>query len=212
MIKPKNRNQYSRMAVMIFSVILVLAFLVAAMPASVSAATCKFKHTVKAGESLIIIANLYQADWKEIADANDLKEPYALTVGQVLCIPDGVAPGSDDTPGAGDSGEPTLQGIPAMMHVLVLVENFPKNKVYNVRIGDGPVGRDTSNFYKIGRLKTDKAGNFEGYFRTPNELHVSKDLVVCLKDPFTDKVYCEGYKNPFSYVMSSYYSCAKPGR
>jgi hypothetical protein len=166
---------------------------------------------VKAGESLIIIANLYQTDWKEIADANDLKEPYALTVGQTLCIPDGVAPGSDPDTGE-ESGEPALTGYPAFMHALVVVENYPKNKVYNVRLGDGPSGNPKSIFYKVGRLKTDKAGNFEGYFRLPRDLHVTRNLHVCLKDPFTDATYCSDYKNPYNYVMATHWSCAKPGR
>jgi len=197
---------------MMLSIALVAALLAAATPQSASAQKCKFTHKVKAGESLIIIANLYQTDWLEIAEANDLKEPYALTVGQKLCIPDGVAPGSDDTVTAVEGAEPTLEGMAAMMHVLVLVENFPKNKVYNVRVGDGPNGSLQSTFFKVGRLKTDKNGKFEGYFRLPVDLHVQKELVVCLKDPFTDATYCSDYENPYNYIMKTYYSCAKPGR
>ena len=203
-------SRLGRLAFMTLSLFLVLAVLAAAVPQSAGAATCKFTHKVRAGESLIIIANLYQADWKEIAEANDLKEPYALTVGQKLCIPDGIAPGSDDT--GTEGGKAKLTGLPAMMHVLVVVENYPSNKVYNVRVGDGPSGNPTSNFYKVGRLKTNKKGNFEGYFRLPRELHVQEELTVCLKDPFTDSTYCSDYDNPYNYVMTSYYSCGKPGR
>jgi len=215
-IRSKNRR-FGRLAVIMLSILLVIAFIAATSPQSAAAAPCKFKHKVKAGETLISIANLYQTDWQEIAEANDLKEPYAVTVDQVLCIPDGKAPGTDldsdvDTDADADGTEPKLTGVPAFMHVLVVVENFPKNKVYNVRIGDGSSGNPNSNFYKIGRLKTDKKGDFEGYFRTPTELHVTRKLVVCLKDPFTDKTYCSDYENPFDYVMSAYYSCAKPGR
>ena len=107
-------NRFGRLAFICLSLLLIMTFIAAALPGSASAAACKFKHTVKAGESLIIIANLYQADWQEIADANDLKEPYALTVGQVLCIPDGVAPGSDPDSDT-DGGKPALTGIPAFM-------------------------------------------------------------------------------------------------
>jgi LysM repeat protein len=196
---------------MTLSITLAFTLLVAAAPQSVAAQTCKFRHTVKAGESLIIIANLYQTDWLEIAEANDLKEPYALTVGQKLCIPSGTAPGADDTPSS-EAGKPTLEGVPAMMHVLVLVENFPKNKVYNVRVGDGPSGNLNSTFFKVGRLKTNKNGKFEGYFRMPPELQVERSLVVCLKDPFTDKTTCSDYENPYNYILRTYYSCSKPGR
>ena len=57
-----------------------------------------------------------------------------------------------------------------------------------------------------------KKGNYEGYFRTPNELHITRNLVVCLKDPFTDETSCSDYENPYNYYMTAYYSCAKPGR
>ena len=205
-------NRFSRLAFMAFSIFMVLALFAAALPGPAAAATCKFKHKVKAGESLIIIANLYQTDWKEIADANDLKEPYALTVGQVLCIPDGKAPGSDPESGTEEGSEPSLVGYPAFMHVLVEVKNYPKLKVYNVKVGDGPNGKATSTFFKVGRLKTDKTGNYEGYFRLPRELHVTRDLNVCLKDPWTDEVYCSDYQNPYNFVMAAHWSCAKPGR
>ena len=212
--RSKNKR-FGRLAIIMLNSLLVLAFIVATSPESAAAAPCKFKHKVKAGETLISIANLYQTDWEEIAEANDLKEPYAVTVDQVLCIPDGKAPGSDpdsDADADADGTEPILTGVPAFMHVLVVVENYPKNKVYNVRVGDGPSGNPQSNFYKIGRLKTDENGDYEGYFRTPIELHVTRKLVVCLKDPFTDETYCSDYVNPYNYVMSAYYSCAKPGR
>lgn len=207
----KEKNRMRRLAVILLSTLLVLAFAAASAPQSVSAAPCKFKHTVKAGESLIIIANLYQTDWKEIAEANDLKEPYALVVGDVLCIPSGTAPGASPETGT-KAGEANLEVAAAFKHFLVVVENFPKNKVYNLRLGDGAVGKETSTFIKIGRLKTDKAGNFEGYFHLPAEYQTSRNLVVCLKDPFTDDIYCSNYENIFNTYMVAYYSCAKPGR
>jgi LysM repeat protein len=200
-----------RLAFVTLSIILVLAFLAAAAPQA-AAATCKFKHKVKAGESVIIIANLYQTDWREIVEANDLKEPYALTVGQVLCIPNGTAPASEPSTGTEETGEPKLTGVPSFMHVLVVVENYPIGKVFNVRVGDGPSGDPRSTFFLVGRLKTNKNGDYEGYFRLPRELQVAGKLEVCLKDPFTDKTYCSGYDNPFNYVMALYYRCAKPGR
>ena len=84
----QRSKSFSRLAIRAFYILLVVAMLMSVMPTQqAQAAKCKFKHKVKAGETLIYIADLYQTDWKEIAEANDLKEPYILTVGQVLCIP-----------------------------------------------------------------------------------------------------------------------------
>ena len=46
-------------------------------------------HTVKKGETLSVIANLYQVDAKKITRFNLLKWPYDLMAGDVLLIPQG---------------------------------------------------------------------------------------------------------------------------
>lgn len=45
------------------------------------------KYTVKSGDSLYEIGIKTGVDWKKIAEANNLEEPYNLTVGQELKIP-----------------------------------------------------------------------------------------------------------------------------
>jgi len=44
-------------------------------------------YTVKAGDALAAIGAQFNVDFKTIAEANDLKEPYNLEVGQQLKIP-----------------------------------------------------------------------------------------------------------------------------
>lgn len=50
------------------------------------------RYVIQSGDSLASIAQEVYGDptrWREIARANDLNEPYALTVGESLRIPDG---------------------------------------------------------------------------------------------------------------------------
>lgn len=52
-------------------------------------APAETEHTVQSGESLSAIAGQYGcAAWQNIATHNQIGEPYALDVGQVLKIPD----------------------------------------------------------------------------------------------------------------------------
>ncbi|MGM1021767.1 MAG: LysM peptidoglycan-binding domain-containing protein [Bacillota bacterium] len=49
-------------------------------------------HTVRPGESLYLIAQLYHVDWRDIANANGIMSPYNIYPGQVLIIPVGGPP------------------------------------------------------------------------------------------------------------------------
>jgi len=190
----------------IFLVLVLVVF----QPAS--AAACKFKYKVRSGDTLIIVADLYQTDWKEIADASGLQEPYVLQVGQVLCIPSGVAPAgstSDSTTTKPPTNKASLSGVANFMHVTVIVENFPKKHVYNVRVANPP---RFANATVIGRLKTDKNGDFSGYFRLPDGFQLTTEITLCLKDPWTDKLYCTDYDNPFDIYNHQVQTCYKTGR
>jgi LysM repeat protein len=49
-------------------------------------------HIVQPGESLSTIGDLYGVPWLQIAQANDIPEPYVIQVGQELIIPVGAPP------------------------------------------------------------------------------------------------------------------------
>ena len=77
----RKKSQAGISLVRALSVLLVLALCVGALPVPASAAspaspllvTCKFKHTVEPGDTLIYLGELYNIDWREIAKANDIK-------------------------------------------------------------------------------------------------------------------------------------------
>lgn len=54
-------------------------------PAS-AADKCKLYHTVKGGEYLIQIANLYNVNWRTLVELNDITDPSKIYPNQKLCI------------------------------------------------------------------------------------------------------------------------------
>ena len=216
-----KRKTFAWFATRVLFMVLALLVLTAITPDAASAAKCKFKYKVEPGDTLMSVADLFQADWKEIAEASELEEPYVLQVGQVLCIPSGVAPeevSPSQTTSSSPTGSAKLTAEANFFDVAVIVENFPKNHVYYVRVANQQenVQYPRANvpvFYKIGRLKTDKSGNFAGYFPLPKYFPLTPELTLCLKDPFTDETYCTDYENQYHAMDDHmFYYCNKVGR
>lgn len=75
----------------------------AAQPTTAPGLVLPTTHTVQAGETLASISAIYNVPVNEIQQANNIVDPNALTVGQVLTIP---APGTTTTaPPPTSSGE-----------------------------------------------------------------------------------------------------------
>jgi LysM repeat protein len=205
---PMNKQIHPRWALL--SAILILTMLVSALPQTPAAAvTCKFKHTVEAGDTIHYLAQLYSVSWEEIAEANDLLPPYTITVGQVLCIPGGTEPaGTTNKDKKGK--EPTLEVVPQLAHVFVSVENFQPKTSYYVRIF--PRTQEVS--YRIGVFTTNKEGDFADWFKIPAFVPRSPTMGVCVKNAWTDAVSCVKYEEPYSQggVMMRLLSCDKEGR
>lgn len=181
---PKTRS-VTTVGVLILAV-LALTLIISAIPqTSATAVTCKWKHKVQQGETLTYIANLYQVGWEKIAAANNLTAPYAIVVGQVLCIPEGVKPDMTKTPGANAS----LQVSPGINKVLVSVENFAKKANYYVSITPAKVPYR----FPLGHFKTNKEGDFTGWFRVPYYIPRSPQMTICVKNVVTDRVSCVKY-------------------
>lgn len=204
---------FNRLAIKLLSSLLVVAIILSVIPAQQVLAACKFKHKVQPGETLIYIADLYQTDWREIAEANDLKEPYILTIGQVLCIPNGTkpVPTTTTTTSTGTTTtikEPTLTVGSGPNSVYVRLELFAKDTVYHIRIV--PLGGNPGLVnpgaplppagvveYRVARIKTDKKGNFEDWLRIPGYVPETRWMLLCVKNVWTDAVVCVVYEHPW---------------
>lgn len=182
--------------------LVILALVLSTFPQEVRAATCKFKHKVQPGETLIYIGNLYQIDWREIAKANGLTEPYVLTVGQILCIPGGTKPEVVTTTTTDSTTQgPYLNVIQGFGHIYIEIKKFPKNSIYYVYIK--PESFDV--FYRLYdptlTLKTDKEGKFAGWFHVHEYIPQRLFMILCVKNVMTDAVACVRYENPFYNIL-----------
>ncbi len=199
-----NRPHY-----LVFSLVLVITLLAGLLPqTSVEAVTCKYKHTVQAGDTVYYLANFYQISWQEIAEANNLNAPYAITVGQVLCIPGGSA--TTTTTSKKNKAEPKLVVVPALSHIYVSVENFLPKTPYYVRISD----RRTGKSFRIGNFKTNKDGDYETWYNVPIYMTRSPDMEVCVKNTWTDAVSCVRYADEYRKIPDNLFfnTCNKEGR
>ncbi|MBN2549431.1 MAG: LysM peptidoglycan-binding domain-containing protein [Anaerolineales bacterium] len=211
-----DRNQISRLLYRVVSILLVMAVLVALVPQRVvvAAEPCKFKHKVQSGESLIGIGQMYNYDWRLIAERNDLKEPYVLTVGMVLCIPGGNKPAgptstTTDTTTGTKTTQPVLTVAAGINSVYIKVENFPKYIVYYVNVAAYP---DQFIDYRIGRFRTNKTGFYENWLRVPAVVPEARFMRLCLKNAWTDALSCVDYENPFFNIIPTVLNCTKNAR
>ncbi len=205
----------------LLSLMLLLPLLMSALPQTEAfAVTCKFKYTVESGDTITYVGNLYQIDWTEIADANNLSAPYALAVGQVLCIPGGTKPDGIGTvvPNSNNNNSSntkkgkttaTMEVASQMNQLLVSVENFAGRTPYYVRLHSSRTGIS----YRIGNFTTNKEGDWTGWFRVPTYVPRYPDMTVCVKNTWTDKVSCVKYKDEIYSVPAALRTrCPKEGR
>jgi hypothetical protein len=181
------KTRYSRVFIGVICAALMLALLSAAAPTSTALAVkCKFKHTVAAGETVISIANLYDIDWLDIVEANDLSAPYVLAIGQKLCIPGGTKPSDIPTGSANKKEEATLTAVAGVGSLLVSVENFAPKAIYYVKVTPHGIGIS----YKLGRFKTNKEGDYTAWIPVYGYVPRSNWMTVCVKNAVTDAVSC----------------------
>ncbi len=87
MLSVIRKSNMSILRLLLISGLLVgLAFTVFP-PQKVQAAACSRYYMVQPGDDLYRIAALFGVDWMSIASVNGITSPYALQVGQTLCIP-----------------------------------------------------------------------------------------------------------------------------
>lgn len=183
----------------LFSLFLVLAMLMGALPGAALAAepaqSCTANYTVKSGDTLSSIAAQYNVNWQDIATANKLNSPYVLTIGQALCVP-GAATSTSSTSTTTTTAKKGFTIATAGNRLVVTVTKFSKKAIYYVRANDG--SRDNNVWLRLGRVRLDKNGNAEASFQLPKGLRNTTDLAVCLKNVRNDDVSCVKQSNPYT--------------
>jgi len=154
---------------------------------------CVSRHTVTAGETLSSIADEYGVTWQELAQANNLKDPYTIYVGQVLCIPQG---SGTSTTEPNDSDSSTSVSSPSFevnyedSCIRLIVANYPNNQSQWIRVGIFNQRWAFTQFEVIDRFRTSDNGTADVYLNLPKEYR-NQDLVICIKNPFTDVSQCQ---------------------
>lgn len=199
-----------RLAAGTISALLVLAFLFSALPQAAIAAppaaddaSCAKNYTVVAGDTLSAISAKYDVSVAEIATANNLKEPYTLSVGQELCIPGAAAATSTATSESSGSSSTTSSGKGPSMTLSVdesgmltiVTKNFPTKSNYYVKVA--PSGRGNLKYSKIGFLRTKKEGAVSKIFKLPKDFRKVPALSVCVKNARTDDQLCQKVSTGF---------------
>lgn len=172
------------------AVLIILSLVLGAFPKPAEAATCDTYYTVKSGDTKTKIARLYKVKWREIADANDLEEPYNLKIGQRLCIP---FTDEDDE----EKANPNLRLRISVSHTLVTLTVSglsDKKAVFMVRMRDATIG--IGGWTKLGRLKAKKSSTSKESFRIPKEFNNTLYLRVCVKNSSTDELTCQVAVHP----------------
>ena len=158
-------------------VAMLLAVLAAVLPQSVLAKTpCDYYYKVKEGDTTPQIAHTFGLKWKEIALANNIKDPSKLKVGQILCIPP-----KDFTT------ENTIVTVIGK-RIQITASGFLEKNVFYVKVRDGSVG--VGGWYKIGTFKINKNKKVTETYSLPNELSRALYITVCLKNATTDELIC----------------------
>jgi LysM repeat protein len=161
--------------------VLMLSFLAAAVPQPVLAASpnavCDKTHVVQGGETIYKIAKTYSISVNRLAVTNNIEKPYTLTVGQSLCIP-GRATGA---------ALAVWTATYSNNKVTITGSSFKKEYLFIVRVREN----DTTAYYKLGQVKTSKAGELKESISVPKELQQATALNICLKDAFTDVLVCK---------------------
>lgn len=240
-LEHKGMQNPKKLVIVVGMLLLLFTFCLSFIPRSpIAAATptptekgkkCKYYYKVQPGDTITYIGQLYQIDWREIAKANNLKEPYVLTPGDKLCIPGGVAPEITESE-TGDATitaktEPTGSVVGGMGNVYLKLEHFPKNKSYNVIIRPNttyvsyrlncmllefPTDMHRKDELHCNPIHTDEKGFFEGWFRIPTTIPNAPIHELCIKDVWTDETQCTNFDDPEYYFEKFAYATHKYGR
>ena len=181
-----------RQLIIVMSIMLMVALAVGMLPQSAQAApslaTCESKYTVQAGDTLTSIALTYGVDFFELADANNLKSPYEIFVGDVLCIPAGSSTSDDDDSSSSSTSTKKWEFTRVGDYVFVKGSNLDKNRSYYVKVSNAL--KLYSPWYKIGLFNNNDSATLTLAYKLPKHLRDNIYVSVCTKSGTKDVVYC----------------------
>lgn len=194
-MKKQTKPKLNGVLFLLLCVVTLAAVMAGSMPQPTRAAVaCGKYHTVVAGDTLSSIAYTYGKTYLEIAEANDLKEPYTLTIGMKLCIPGKVTTSSStsETTSTGSNYEIAINRSGTRM--TFSVSGFPAKANYWVNVG--PAKKRGIDWTRLGKLRTNKDGAAVYYYRFPDNMYDEPYVYVCMKNMVNDKLVCKRVPHP----------------
>ncbi len=158
------------------SLILVLAILVAAVPAmAATTVKCANIYTVKPGDTRGTVEAATGMKWAEFAKLNNLGVNYKLIGGTKLCYDKAAKPAASFT--AAVSGN----------NLKVASKAAADNQAYIVRAKDAS---KTGGWENLGKFNTFKTKASQAFFNIPKDLKGISPLDVCFKNAESGKLTC----------------------
>lgn len=171
------------------SALIMLAILLAAAPDRALAQTgCSRNYTVKSGDTLYGIALSHKVTLQALADANELKPPYTIYIGESLCIPGSTTSGSSSSGSTTSSKGASYTVTRVENSIVIKTQNFPANSFFNVKVDDG--NERGYQWFKLGMLRIRKNTAISVEFRLPKDLRSTDMFNICMKNVVTDAVSC----------------------
>jgi LysM repeat protein len=159
----------------------------AATPAKTS---CSERYTVKLGDTLSSIATAFKVKLADLIEANNLKEPYIIYVGQKLCIPKVEKPANSGTSDKSGNTKAVNFSVTYIGDVVTLSgSGFSKGETFKVKADNAKV--EGTKWYVLGTLKTRSSTSFKVAFTLPKDLKGASMLTVCIKNQVTDVLACK---------------------
>jgi LysM repeat protein len=172
--------------------LMILAIVLVGLPQNTAAAassSCESIYTVQKNDTLNRIARRFSVKFNDLVNANDMRQPYRIFVGQQLCIPRYSKVGAV---GTGDTGA-TMALYFTIRHTkkgfVIDAVNFPGKSNYLVKIDD--LSTPEVDWVKAGRLNVRKTGQAEFSYELPKDLLDANFLNICLKDQRSDALFCK---------------------
>ena len=177
--KEESMKNSKKFQVVLALTILLIGLMAALSPLTASAATvnnCKQWHTVQSGEYLVLIAKTYNVDWRDIAEINNIVNPYVIYPGQKICI-SASSTGTDTTKG---SAKVYATSVKEDTKVTLQGKSLTPLSKYTIYFSNEK--KANASLLKIGSITTDKAGAFKATFNIPTTLHDISKIRVTLKN------------------------------
>ena len=176
------------------SLILSLAFLRAALPQPVQAATitCQTYHFVQEGQTKPYIAHTFNVRWKAIAAANHMDTREKPEVGQKLCIPPVSGKNSNKTVVPDSDTSANIQVTVSAGKIYLTLKGFSETHTYLAKVRGLHGG--AGGFYRLGYFDVKKNTTQYFSFYVPKELTDEPYLNICIKDQSTDELVCRTVK------------------